>query len=496
VQRIGGKDVVVSALEGVQNELRVLRLLSLAAAASASPPRIVILEAALCDARIDELYFVLRLADGGPCMRYDEAAQRFHCPFASGGGPMPLATARSIFLDVMTALVFVHDQGVAHRDIKPENVLLGSDGHARLCDFGAAAYFGLDKPAGHGESRDARNSAHSDASESEEGSDGGDGGSAGGGSAPCRPRGWVCDTAGTFLFLCPEAANGEGYSAFSADVWAAGVLLYTMLFGAVPFGAGSGDALAVFEAIKSAPLALPWADAARDAAGGRGAGAAAAADLLQRLFARDAAGPARLSDARGVLSHAFLAGDWASGAPACAFPRVDPATLERYVTAEMSLAESIASFGAAQQVADVAAQAAAAVASVAAAAAADEPPLAALAGADMVGFLLKRGRAFKTWRPRFFVLSGTSLCYYRAKAAEVTAGAAARNSAVERVANGEAPLGRLDLAAAPALIVRTPKAEKPFRFSLTVPGRTLMLQASSERDLGAWEAAFVTLPFA
>jgi hypothetical protein len=114
----------------------------------------------------------------------------------------------------------------------------------------------------------------------------------------------------------------------------------------------------------------------------------------------------------------------------------------------------------------------------------------------MVGFLFKRGRAFKTWRPRFFVLSGTALCYYRAKAAEVTAGAAARNSAVERVANGEAPLGRLDLAAAPALVVRTPKAEKPFRFSLTVPGRTLMLQASSERDLGAWEAAFVTLPFA
>lgn len=46
------------------------------------------------------------------------------------------------FLDVVIGtargLQFAHGRSVIHRDVKPENILLSSDGHARLADFGLA----------------------------------------------------------------------------------------------------------------------------------------------------------------------------------------------------------------------------------------------------------------------------------------------------------------------------------------------------------------------
>ena len=74
-----------------------------------------------------------------------------------------------------------------------------------------------------------------------------------------RPVDWVTDTAGTFMFLCPEAASGGGYSAFSADIWAAGIVFYILLFGIVPFGRHADNAMSLFEDIQTQPLfPLPY----------------------------------------------------------------------------------------------------------------------------------------------------------------------------------------------------------------------------------------------
>merc|ERR1719171_908034 len=39
---------------------------------------------------------------------------------------------------LLNALAFLHASRVVHRDVKPANVLINSDCHVRLCDFGLA----------------------------------------------------------------------------------------------------------------------------------------------------------------------------------------------------------------------------------------------------------------------------------------------------------------------------------------------------------------------
>ncbi|KAF5345518.1 hypothetical protein D9758_012018 [Tetrapyrgos nigripes] len=43
---------------------------------------------------------------------------------------------RSIFIQLLSALSFLHSWGIAHRDIKPTNILLTNEGQVQLVDFG------------------------------------------------------------------------------------------------------------------------------------------------------------------------------------------------------------------------------------------------------------------------------------------------------------------------------------------------------------------------
>lgn len=52
--------------------------------------------------------------------------------------PLDADELRRLASDLLAAIACIHDHGVLHRDIKPANVLLGSEGHARLTDFGIA----------------------------------------------------------------------------------------------------------------------------------------------------------------------------------------------------------------------------------------------------------------------------------------------------------------------------------------------------------------------
>lgn len=131
-------------------------------------------------------HFVLEFVPGGSLM---ERLQR--------EGPLPLPEALRVTREVGVALSYLHGEGVLHRDLKPQNVLFGSEGEARLADFGIARASGSLTLTHAGE------------------------------------------LLGTPAFMPPEQAV-DGHSADArSDVYALGALLYTMLSGAPPFQGAS-----------------------------------------------------------------------------------------------------------------------------------------------------------------------------------------------------------------------------------------------------------------
>jgi serine/threonine-protein kinase len=83
--------------------------------------------------------FVLELMSGGTLA--DRVAAE---------GPLSVAHARRLALDLLAALGAAHERGIVHRDVKPANVFYDAAGNAKLGDFGAAhlADFGQTQTGG------------------------------------------------------------------------------------------------------------------------------------------------------------------------------------------------------------------------------------------------------------------------------------------------------------------------------------------------------------
>lgn len=117
-------------------------------------------------------------------------------------GKLPYATACQIAIRILSALQHTHRNGIIHRDIKPQNILVQSEGHIKVADFGIA--------------RMANSSTLTK----------GD------------------SVMGSVHYFSPEQAAGENV-AETSDIYSVGVVMYEMLTGQVPFDGDSPVAVAM-----------------------------------------------------------------------------------------------------------------------------------------------------------------------------------------------------------------------------------------------------------
>ena len=118
-----------------------------------------------------------------------------------------------IIEDVLTALEYSHKAGVVHRDIKPANIMLTSSGQVKVMDFGIAR-------------------AISESSSSVE---------------------QTTAILGTASYFSPEQAKGDPVDA-RTDLYSAGVVLYELLTGTVPFRGDSAVSVA-YQHVTERPVA-------------------------------------------------------------------------------------------------------------------------------------------------------------------------------------------------------------------------------------------------
>ena len=107
-------------------------------------------------------------------------------------GALPATVAAQIAIRILSALRHAHENGIIHRDIKSQNILVNTEGHVKVSDFGIARVAG------------SNTISRTD------------------------------NVMGSVHYFSPEQAKGTPVS-YASDLYSVGVVLYEMLTGQLPF---------------------------------------------------------------------------------------------------------------------------------------------------------------------------------------------------------------------------------------------------------------------
>ncbi|ORC87685.1 putative protein kinase [Trypanosoma theileri] len=67
----------------------------------------------------------------------------------SASNPLPSQNAKKLFKMLLSAVAYMHKEGILHRDVKPSNCFLTRDGVLRLGDFGLSRIWDMDESMTH-----------------------------------------------------------------------------------------------------------------------------------------------------------------------------------------------------------------------------------------------------------------------------------------------------------------------------------------------------------
>ncbi len=216
------------------------------------------------------------------CQLYDVGPDYLVMEYIEGkpiAGPLPVAEALRLAVEIAEALDAAHAKAIVHRDLKPDNILVTRSG-VKLLDFGLA------KMAGH--AADAPSDATVTRALTQDGA-----------------------IVGTLQYMSPEQLQGEEADARS-DIFAFGAVLYEMLTGRRAFS-GANQASIITAIMSAEPPAISGR-----AAGSEMTVAPPLERVVRRCLAKDRA--VRWQSARDLAEELKWIAEGSAAAPATAEP--------------------------------------------------------------------------------------------------------------------------------------------------------------------------------
>ena len=150
---------------------------------------------------IHNFYLMMELVSGGDLFDY-----------ISDNSCLSENESCHFFRQLIGVLEYLISMGITHRDIKPENILLDeSHTNIKVIDFGLSNY--------------------------------------------CEDDELLSSSCGSPCYASPEMLSGNPYRGVKTDIWSAGIVLYSMLVGSLPFD--DQELYILYEQIKKGKFFLP-----------------------------------------------------------------------------------------------------------------------------------------------------------------------------------------------------------------------------------------------